>query len=578
MNEKPHTTATRTLADRYELGEFIGQGGMATVYRGVDTKLGRQVAVKIMKADLADDEEFRERFHREAQNAARMTHPSIVRVYDAGNDLIQTAAGAKQLPFIVMEYVGGRNLRQHLAEGGVSVEEAYRITNSVLTALEYSHRAGIVHRDIKPANIMVTPEGRVKVMDFGIARAVSDTSSSLQQTTQILGTAAYFSPEQAKGETVDTRTDLYATGIMLYEMLTGSVPFKGESAVAVAYQHVSERPRPPRDLRPELSEPLNRVVLHSLIKDKNRRFQSANEFRTALQAAMRGEMPQLGNDDVETMALGPSSATTQAVTERQIARQGARHVETRPPRTWIWLLGCALVTVVAAVALWLIFLSPKEIFASNTRVVPDVVNVERELAIKEIEDLNLVVVTADEPSDTVAVGKVTRTDPVSGTEVTKGDAITVYVSSGPDGHNIPSIEGQQIEDATAQLEELGFVVGTVTERDDPSSPKGLVLEVTPAVGTFIKTGGSVALTVSSGAVDVPDVKGQSLAAARAILNNMGLTVVPKPLECAVTSEDSLSVVEQSIVGKAPQRSSVEIGYCVGTAPAPADGDADSGNN
>ncbi|MDO4241111.1 MAG: protein kinase, partial [Microbacteriaceae bacterium] len=299
MLENASNGTGRILADRYEIGEFIGQGGMATVYRGLDTKLGRQVAIKIMKADLAGDETFINRFRQEAQSAARMAHPTIVRVFDAGNDIIETREGPKKLPFIVMEYVDGQNLREYLAQNDLSTDEACRVVDSVLTALEYSHRAGIVHRDIKPANIMITGSGRVKVMDFGIARAVSDTSSTLHETTQILGTAAYFAPEQARGETVDARTDLYATGVLLYEMLTGGVPFRGDSAVAVAYQHVSERPMPPIERKPEIGEPLNRVILHAMIKDRSRRFQTAGEFRNALQLAMTGVMPPLDSADEE---------------------------------------------------------------------------------------------------------------------------------------------------------------------------------------------------------------------------------------------------------------------------------------
>lgn len=238
-----------------------------------------------------------------------MSHQSIVRVLDAGDDYIQTAAGAKKIPFIVMEYVDGKNLRQYLASGEVSLDEAARITYDVLDALEYSHRAGIVHRDIKPANIMVTSKGRVKVMDFGIARAVSETSSTLQQTTTILGTAAYFSPEQAKGETVDSRSDLYSTGVMLYEMVAGKVPFRGDSAVAVAYQHVSERPVAPSKVNERVTAPFDRVILHALAKDRNRRFQTAGEFREALRLAAASQMPDLaGGADEETSLLDVGNA------------------------------------------------------------------------------------------------------------------------------------------------------------------------------------------------------------------------------------------------------------------------------
>lgn len=323
MTEPNTTSQGRILAGRYTLGEFVGQGGMATVYRGTDTKLGRQVAIKVMKADLAGDEAFRERFRQEAQSAARMAHPTIVRVLDAGDDLIQTAAGPKQLPFIVMEYVDGKNLRQHLLEGRLSAEEACRVVDAVLTALEYSHRAGIVHRDIKPANIMITSTGRVKVMDFGIARAVSETSSTLQQTTAILGTAAYFSPEQAKGETVDARSDLYSTGVMLYEMLTGDVPFRGDTAVAVAYQHVSERPVRPSERDSAVSPALDRVVMHSMAKDRAKRFQTAGEFREALKVAASGQMPVLSDSGADETVLFLAAKKSQNQLSRCVSSQRA---------------------------------------------------------------------------------------------------------------------------------------------------------------------------------------------------------------------------------------------------------------
>ena len=237
------TAGITLLANRYEIGDVIGRGGMATVHVGQDTRLGRRVAVKLLKPSLANDPAFRTRFRQEAQAAARMAHPTIVRVYDAGEETVTETSGAEvQVPYIVMEFVEGRPLSDVIGDGPVESDEAVRITSGILTALEYSHRAGVVHRDIKPANVMVTQTGQVKVMDFGIARAITDTSATVAQTTSILGTASYFSPEQARGETVDARTDLYSTGIVLFELLTGRPPFLGDSPVAVAYQHVSEQP------------------------------------------------------------------------------------------------------------------------------------------------------------------------------------------------------------------------------------------------------------------------------------------------------------------------------------------------
>lgn len=276
----------RILADRYVVGVLIGRGGMADVYEGTDTRLGRKVAIKLLKSDLAADPTFESRFRQEAQASARMAHPTIVRVYDAGEETSIDANGTeRKTPYIVMEYVRGTLLRDLLHQRRIEIPEAIGYAEGVLTALEFSHRAGVIHRDIKSANIMVTDTGLVKVMDFGIARAISDSSATQAHTNGIVGTAQYFSPEQARGETVDARTDLYSTGVLLYEMLAGRPPFKGETAVSVAYQHVSEAVIPPSQHNPLISRELDEVVLRALAKNRNDRFQSAEEFREHLLAA-----------------------------------------------------------------------------------------------------------------------------------------------------------------------------------------------------------------------------------------------------------------------------------------------------
>ena len=280
------TENQRILAERYEVGSLIGRGGMADVYEGTDTRLGRKVAIKLLKSDLANDPSFEARFRQEAQASARMAHPTIVRVYDAGEELsIDSNGNERRTPYIVMEYVRGTLLRDLLHERAIGVPEAIGYAEGVLTALEFSHRAGIIHRDIKSANIMITDTGLVKVMDFGIARAISDSSTTQAHTTGIVGTAQYFSPEQARGETVDARTDLYSTGVLLYEMLAGRPPFKGETAVSVAYQHVSEAVTPPSQHNAAISKGLDEVVLRALAKSRDDRYQSAEEFREHLLAA-----------------------------------------------------------------------------------------------------------------------------------------------------------------------------------------------------------------------------------------------------------------------------------------------------
>lgn len=569
MTETEETTETRSgriLAGRYTVKEFIGQGGMATVYKGVDTKLGRTVAIKIMKADLAGDEAFIERFRQEAQSAARMSHQSIVRVLDAGDDYIQTAAGAKKIPFIVMEYVDGKNLRQYLASGEVSLDEAARITYDVLDALEYSHRAGIVHRDIKPANIMVTSKGRVKVMDFGIARAVSETSSTLQQTTTILGTAAYFSPEQAKGETVDSRSDLYSTGVMLYEMVAGKVPFRGDSAVAVAYQHVSERPVAPSKINERVTAPFDRVILHALAKDRNRRFQTAGEFREALRLAAAGQMPDLaGGADEDTSLLDGGSAQESAMALQQLADTTPARNQSRPPVLWIWAAVVTIVAMVAAVAFWALNFAGREVVPANSRLVPDVVGVEKEMAIDMLEELDLIVVPIQEASDEIEEGKAIRTDPAAGTTLVKGDTVTLFISAGSESVAVPNIVGMTQADAAAALAAVGLKIGQITEADDPTVGAGIILSSDPETGKELTKGSSVKVQVASGMVTIPDVKGQSLQAARNLLGSLGLIVTPVPRACEVT-DPSLPIVEQSLVGKQPQGSEVNIVYCTGVEP------------
>ncbi|MEY3538201.1 MAG: hypothetical protein RL645_1015 [Actinomycetota bacterium] len=304
MSETP-----RLIASRYELGGLIGRGGMADVYEGIDTRLGRTVAIKLLKSDLANDPTFEARFRQEAQASARMAHPTIVRVYDAGEDVTTDQQGQEhKRPFIVMEYVKGRLLRDLLHERKFSIDESLEYAAGVLTALEFSHRAGVIHRDIKSANVMITEAGLVKVMDFGIARAVSDSSATMAQTSGIMGTAQYFSPEQAKGETVDSRTDLYSTGVLLYEMLAGRPPFKGDTAVSVAYQHVSEAVIVPSEFNPEVSRELDAVVLRALAKDREERFQTAEEFREHMLAAALGNPMTLATPLVE--ADSPAAAET----------------------------------------------------------------------------------------------------------------------------------------------------------------------------------------------------------------------------------------------------------------------------
>ncbi len=563
MPETPAGDGQRILAGRYAIGEFVGQGGMATVYRGTDTKLGRQVAIKVMKADLAGDEDFRSRFRQEAQSASRMAHPTVVRVFDAGDDLIQTADGPKRLPFIVMEYVDGTNLRQLLAEGKLSITEACRVVSSVLTALEYSHRAGIVHRDIKPANIMITKSGQVKVMDFGIARAVSETSSTLQQTTAILGTAAYFSPEQAKGESIDARTDLYSTAVLLFELLSGDVPFRGDTAVAVAYQHVSERPVPPSERNPEVTPELDRVVLYGLAKDRSKRFQSASEFADALRMAADGEMPNLQLQPQSTGVLfsGGEEVSESDLALRQLSEAGgAARTQSRPPVMWTWAAILTVGAVIVAVVFWLVTLAPQEFQPNSSREVPELVNINRSDALDALRQLELVPLPIEQTNEKVPGGKVISTDPVAGTVLSPGDKITVYVSTGPESAEVPAFSRMTLEEYTTAVEELGLTVGQITQQDDPVATESKVLGVSPEPGTRLESGASIEVTVSSGMVEIPSVVGQPLEVATGMVEGRGLDVNLVPSKDCV-QQAGFPINSQSLVGRQPQGSKVDFIYC-----------------
>ncbi|MER7168513.1 Stk1 family PASTA domain-containing Ser/Thr kinase, partial [Micromonospora sp. NPDC000207] len=280
------TAQARLLGGRYQVGDLLGYGGMAEVHHGRDLRLGRDVAIKMLRADLARDATFQMRFRREAQNAASLNHPAIVAVYDTGEE---TGPTGETLPFIVMEFVNGRTLKEVLgAEGRLQPRRALEICADMCAALEFSHRHGIIHRDIKPGNVMLTLTGQVKVMDFGIARALASGATTMTQTSAVIGTAQYLSPEQARGEAVDARSDVYAAGCVLFELVCGHPPFVGDSPVSVAYQHVREAPPTPSDINPDVTPAIDAIVLKALSKNPLNRYQSAGEMRADLLRAAAG--------------------------------------------------------------------------------------------------------------------------------------------------------------------------------------------------------------------------------------------------------------------------------------------------
>ncbi|MFF2272598.1 Stk1 family PASTA domain-containing Ser/Thr kinase [Agromyces sp. NPDC058136] len=559
----------RVLAGRYRVGALIGRGGMSDVHVGTDTRLGRQVAIKLLKPQLATDPAFRMRFRQEAQSAARMAHPTIVRVFDAGEETVVDAAGQEvQLPFIVMEFVEGRLLKDIIHDGPLEPAAAVRVIDGVLTALEYSHRAGVVHRDIKPGNIMITTTGQVKVMDFGIARAVSESSTTVAQTTAILGTASYFSPEQAKGETVDARTDLYSTGVVLFEMLTGRPPFRGDTPVAVAYQHVSERPVKPSVINPKVSPALDAVVLHALAKNRDQRYQTAVEFRADVDTAAAGRVPVHREPDHATMLFG---APTASLSSSELALRQLTEDETmtrtqrRPPAIWIWSGIIAIVVIVIAVMYWAFNLQPKDDLPSNAREVPVLTGMTYEQAVEELQALGLPATPVEETNETVPADQVIRTDPGSGEIVNAGTAVTVYISTGREAVTVPDTVNMSLTDAKAALEAAGLVAGAETRQNSPTIAADIVLRTTPEGGASVQAGSTVEFVLSNGQVTLPDVTGQTIKAASDFLTSdeLQLNPIPKPDNQCPTAPGS-PVTRQSLPpGSVPQGSDVELTYCAG---------------
>lgn len=559
----------RLLAARYELGPLIGRGGMSDVHLAVDAKLGRRVAVKLLKSALASDPVFRSRFRHEAQAAARMAHPTIVRVFDAGEEIVREPGGGETVvPYIVMEYVEGRLLKDIIADGPLAVAEAARIAEGILTALEYSHRAGVVHRDIKPGNVMVTSSGQVKVMDFGIARAISDSAATVAQTSSILGTAQYFSPEQARGETVDARTDLYASGVVLFEMLTGRAPFQGESAVAVAYQHVSEAPPTPSSINPQVSPAMDAVVLHAMAKDRFERFQTASEFRDDVSAAASGQVPPKRVDapaDFTSTLFGvnPQAAAGSEAAMRQLSvddDERRARTQSRPPVAWIWA-GIAVVgVVIAAVLFWALNLERTPLVEAVAIPVPNVVGLQYDEGGQILVDAELQPDPVTEVSDSVPEGEIISTDPAAGITVSPGQVVTVIVSAGPQPIDVPSLTLLSLAEAQALLTERGLVLGTVTTENSSSVSKDIVIRTDPEAGTALKAGGTVNLVVSTGLVRVPDVRNLAIGVASSQLTAIGLQV---SVEGDGGCTGGLVTAQSLPPGDQPQASSVTLRYCSG---------------
>ncbi|MFL6239011.1 MAG: Stk1 family PASTA domain-containing Ser/Thr kinase [Actinomycetes bacterium] len=551
----------RRLGGRYELGPLLGYGGMAEVHKGRDVRLGRDVAVKTLRADLARDPAFQSRFRREAQSAASLNHPSVVAVYDTGED---PAGDGGSAPYIVMEFVDGRTLRDVLeTEGRLLPERALEITADILAALDYSHRAGIIHRDIKPGNVMLTRTGDVKVMDFGIARALTGATSTMTQTAAVVGTAQYLSPEQARGEHVDQRSDIYSTGCLLYELLTGRPPFVGDTPVSVAYQHVREDAVPPSRLNPDVSPALDSIVLKAMAKNPANRYQSAADMRGDMQRALAGRpveaTPVLA--DAPT-AYGPTAATT-------VLRRPAPDRQRRRTIAYV-LLGLAVLGIFIGAAL-----VAKALFSgsgSSGVPTPDVLGKPLAQAEQEITAAGLVVGTVtpayqgasgcDQPK-----GRVCNQSPLGKIASNKGASVNLTVSLGRQQVQVPNVVDLSRNDATKALKDAKLAVGSITEQDS-TQKSGTVLSQTPAAGATVDAGGKVDLVIASGKTALPDVVGLDVNAATDQLHQAGFSVSTKSQPTNDPTQIG-KVLTQSPAGGngATASSGTTVTLTVGSAPA-----------
>lgn len=503
---------TRLLGDRYEIGEVLGRGGMAEVHRATDARLGREVAVKELRTDLAGDPTFQQRFRREAQSAGSLNHPNIVAVYDTGEEY-DTHTG-QAIPYIVMELVEGRTLRDVLRDGRkILPERALEITQGVLDALGYSHRAGIVHRDIKPANVMLTAQGTVKVMDFGIARAVADTSATMTQTAAVIGTAQYLSPEQARGEAVDNRSDLYSAGCLMYELLVGRPPFVGDSPVSVAYQHVRELPVPPSQLDPVITPAMDAIVLKALTKDADERYQSAREMHDDISRLLGGQQVTAA---LPAPAPEPTSAMPAPVPDpeddlEESEEESEDEEEQKKKRGPVVLVVLAVLLVgLLAAGLWW-FNRDKPPAEPAPVSVPFVQDMDRASAENSIRNENLVPVVKEVAgADDATINHVIGQNPAGQQLVPPQSEVTIEVNVGPKKLAVPGgLVGQMSEQAKQQLEAAGFTKVTVTEAgsEPANATQNQVLGVTPAEGQSVVPDTEIVLSVATGKSEVPDWQG-----------------------------------------------------------------------
>ncbi|WP_020141588.1 Stk1 family PASTA domain-containing Ser/Thr kinase [Terracoccus sp. 273MFTsu3.1] len=582
------STAPRVLGGRYEVGELIGRGGMADVHLGHDTRLGRQVAIKMLRSDLARDANFLLRFRREAQSAAGLNHPAIVAIFDSGEDdsVVEGPNGTRTtLPYIVMEYVDGETLRQKLTDQQqLQPAEAIRVTEGILDALAYSHRMGIVHRDIKPANVMITTGGHVKVMDFGIARAIADTAATMTQTQSVVGTAQYLSPEQAQGHTVDERSDLYSTGCLLFELLAGRPPFTGDSPVAIAYQHVGELPQPPSVFNDAVAGDLDAVTLHALAKDREARYQDATAFRDDLEnvrlgrqisAAALGTAAAVGAAATQTLPQAYAAPGTPTAVQAPVTSRSERYANTaglpavghdeleqddrkggKGKAVLITGLVIALLVLVGWGGVkWFGTQSPSVTLVA----VPTIEGMKEDVAARTLATNNLRGEKSTAASTTVTEGEVISQDPKSGTRIAELSTVKYVVSTGPDNLAVTDVTGFNKDDARAALEKDGFVVSGFQEENTPDQAKNKVTKTEPAAQAVVPKGSKIKIFYATGNVKVPDnLVGQDWALAAVALQNAGLSPVKQTVDSDKNPDEVLSVDKAGDVVKLGTQITVKV--------------------
>ncbi|SDH56904.1 serine/threonine protein kinase [Lentzea fradiae] len=577
----------RLLSNRYELGETLGYGGMSEVHKGRDVRLGRDVAIKVLRADLARDAQFQERFRREAQNSAALNHPAIVAVYDTGET--QTEYGP--LPYIVMEFVDGRTLRDMVkTQGPLSGKRAMEVMADVSAALDFSHRHGIVHRDVKPANVMITKSGAVKVMDFGIARALHDGQAAVTQTAAVIGTAQYLSPEQARGESVDARSDVYAAGCVLFELLTGEPPFTGDSPVAVAYQHVREDPKAPSQLNPKVSPQLDAIVLKAMSKGPANRYQSAAEMRADLVRVLSGQRPSapaVMTAEDRTAVMNEQAAARSARTQ-VVSGGGGRHrpaalksdpddaydpladeeEERRAKRKKAIMVTLVVILCVAVLGLaaWITANVMNSSGGETTEKasVPSIEGLGPLEAKDRLRQAGLVSKQEDVPCEpgpngaaapcnADQISKVIRTDPIGGTQVTKGSTVTVFVGAPPGEATVPDLVGKTPQEAQAILDKdpNGFQLtqSNDTVEVEDQSKVGKVAGQNPASGLKLKKGGTITIQLGRAPekIAVPNVVGADVEDARQTLTGSGFKVNIEQVDSAKPEGE---VISQTPTGNA----------------------------